>query len=234
MSQDVLYADYRFIGKHRPVADGATVDGPWTKKVTAAGGAPTVQSNAGLMELALEATSEVQNICLYWGDELGLLIDQLISIDIWAKITASLPAAVTASFGLAAARNDTPSSIAQHLLWQLAGDNTVKLLGKDGTHTLAATTVGQSLSTTLRRFQFDFASGIQTIAPPSLSKGGKANVLCAMEQGQGLLRRVLPNTLIDLSAYAGGFQLLAQLQKTSGTAVGTLSIERILVGYRQG
>ncbi len=233
MSKDVLTVDYRFVGKHRPATDGASANGPWVKTITGAA-PPTVQSNAGKMELALTATNEVQNACFSWGDELGLSIDKLISIDIWASITASLAAAVTASFGLASARNDAPGSITNRLLWQLAGDNNVKVQSSDGTNTLAATAVGHTLTTTIRRFSMDFGSGVLTQAPPALSKGGKANVKLAMENSQGLLRPVFPNTLVNLSAYSGGLQPFFQIQKTVGTAVGTLSIERVLINYRQG
>jgi hypothetical protein len=233
VSKDVLYLDYKFMGKHRPVTDGASANGPFVKTITGAA-PPTVQSNNGRMELALTATNEVQNACLSWGDELGLSIDKIISVDFWAALTASLPAAVTASFGLASARNDAPTSITNRLLWQCAGDNNVKVLASDGTNTLAATAVGHTLSTTLRRFTMDFGSGVLTQAPPALSKGGKASIKLAMENSQGLSRAVLPNTLVNLSAYSGGLQPFVQLQKTAGTAVATLSIERILIGYRQG
>ena len=234
MSKDVLFLDYTFMGKHRPVANGATANGPFVVAKTGAGAAALVTSDAGLMNLALDATNEAQNLCLYWGDELGLLIDKLISVDIWAKMTASVPASVTASFGLASARNDAPTSITQRLLWQLAGDNNVKALAADGTNTLSAIAVGHQLSTTIRRFQFDFGSGVLTQSAPALSKGGKASVRLAMGNAQGLLRPVLPNTLINLSAYSGGLQPFFQIQKTAGTAVGTLSIERLRIGYRQG
>ena len=237
MSKDVLTLDYTFVGKHRPPANGATAHGPFVKADTSAAGSPTVQSNDGLMELALDNTNEVQNICLYWGDELGLAIDKLIAIDIWAKITASVPAAVTASFGLASARNDAITSMAEYLLFQLGGDNDVKVLADDGANVLAAAAVGDTLSTTIKRFQFDFASGIKTQAAPSLSVGGKANVKCAVEKivgSQQLLRPVLPNTSIDLSNYAGGLQFFAQLQKTAATSVATLSFERIRIQLRQG
>ncbi len=233
MSKDVLFLDYCFLGKHRPAANGGAVNGPFVTAITGAA-PPTVQSAGGKMELSLTADSQVQNVCYYWGDELGLAIDTLISVDIWAAITASVPAAVTASFGLAGARNDAPASIAQRLLWQLAGDNQVKVLASDGTNTLAATPVGHTLSTTVRRFTMDFGSGVLSQAPPAQSLGGKANVKLSMENGQGLLRPLLPNTLVNLSAYSGGLQPFFQLQKTAGTAVAKLSIERILIGYRQG
>lgn len=234
MSRDLLELDYRFQGKHRPPANGASAHGPFVKAVTAAAGSPTVQSNAGFMELAHDAQNEVQNLCLYWGDELGLLIDKLVSIDIWAKLTANLPSTVTASFGVASARNDTPTSMSAYALFQCAGNNNAKFLSSDGTNTVAATLLGHTLSTTVRRFQLDFAGGVLSQSAPNLSKGGKANVGVAMANGQGLLRRCLPNTPVNLSAYSSGLQFLAQLQKTSSVSVATLSIERILIRLRQG
>jgi len=237
MSKDALTLDYRWLGKHRPVADGATVNGPFTKKTTASSGTPTVQSNNGFMELTLEATSEVQNICLYWGDELGLDISKLLSFDVWCKLSASLPASVTASFGLGSARNDTVSSMTTYIAWQIAGNNNVKALSGDGTTTVSATASGDTLSTTVRRFSMDFASGVLTQSQPSQSLGGKANIKLSCEDSQGLLRPRFPNTLFSLNALANGLpglQPFFQLQKTSSASVATLSIERILLRYRQG
>lgn len=233
MSKDVLYLDYQFKGKFRPAANGGTVNGPFVTTITGAA-PPTVASNAGNLDFTLTAANEAQNVCAYWGDELGLLIDKLISVDFWVKLTASLPAAVTASFGLASARNDAPASITNRLLWQCVGDNNVKVMASDGTNTLAPIAVGHTLSTTIRQFTMDFGSGVLTQAPPAQSKGGKASVELAMENSQGLLRPVLPNTLVNLSAYSGGLQPFMQLQKTAGTAVAVMSVERIRIGYRQG
>jgi hypothetical protein len=143
-----------------------------------------------------------------------------------------LPAAVTVSFGLATARNDAIASITNRLLWQLVGDNNVKLQATDGTNTLAATAVGQTLTTTMRRFQLDLGSGILTRSAPNLSLGGKANVLARMDNGRGDLRNVLPNSPINLSALTSNVQPFFQVQKTSGTAVATFSIERVLIARR--
>jgi len=233
MSQGTIVQDYRFIGKHRPAADGATVNGPFTTKITGAG-PPTVKSNSGVLDLALEATVEVQNACYYWGDELGILIDKLLAIDIWAKLTASLPAQVTASFGVSSARNDTPTSASAYALFQYAGANTQKIATADGVTTVAPVATGLSLSTTLRRHRISFGGGVLTQAAPSLSLGGKANVYFYSEDGNGLLQRVGQTTLFNMNGYALGLQPVFQIQKTSNAAVGTLSIERIQLTYRQG
>jgi hypothetical protein len=232
MSLDVLSLDYRFYGIAKPPAVASAAGGPWCSKITA-GGSPTISSALGLMSLALDSTVEIQNLCLYWGDDLALTIGQIVSLDIWASVSAALNGVITASFGLASARNDAIASISQYLLFQLNGNNNLSALSKDGSHNVAATATGLTLSTTIRRFSFDLASGVLTQSAPNLSLGGSANVRVAAENSQGLARTVLASTPVNMSGYTGGLQPFFQLQKTSNAAVGTLNLQRMLIRYKQ-
>jgi hypothetical protein len=217
----VLYHDFQ--GAFKPPAVASRL-GLWCSKITAAAGSPTVQSASGSgCELALDATSEVQNLCLYMGDVLPYTQGDIIRVEFLAKVTASLNAAVTAFMGLGGARNDTIASIAQRVGFKLAA-NVVSCDAVDGTNSQTGKATGFSLVATWRRFAIDFSIGNLGQSPPSTSKGGTADVRLFMSNDKNALIQVCPTTRFDMSAYSSGLQFIFQLQKTTGTATGTLSI----------
>lgn len=222
---------FSFRGKMSPALTAAVVDGPWAKADTSAAGAPTATTTADGLVLSLDATNEAQNLCVYFGDILAYDIDDLIRVSIYAKLTAALDAAVSAAFGMAGARNDTIDSIAQHALFRAIGSNSLVVETDDGTTDKDDIATGLSLSTSLRRHDIDFKTGVQT-RQPGLSLGGKANVQFSAENSAGLLRRVAQDTVFDMSAYDGGLQPFFQLQKTAAAATASLTIRRVEIEYR--
>ena len=234
--REVLVDDFRFPGVSNPAAVASVVDGPWSSKITKTAGTPTVAAASGFMVLTLDNTAEVQNLCFYMGDVLGYPVDKLIQVDIWAKLSASIAAAVSGAFGMASARNDTLASVADVAWFRFAGSNTIVLDGRDGTNSYSGiSTGGQTLSTTVKRFTLSFKEGVNTKAG-ALSTGGKSNVIYSMDvvggANPGLLRRVGVTQLFDLSNYTGNFQPFFQIQKTSNAATGTLSVQRVRISYR--
>lgn len=227
----VIKKRYDFLGPMIPPAVASVTAGPWCSKDTSVAGSPTIAAANGFMDLTLDAQNEAQNLCLYWGDILAFDIDDLISVDIWAKLTASLNAAITASFGVASARNDVLATMDAYALFECVGANTVKFGSDDTVNVVAPTLTGHSLSTTVKKFHIDFAGGVKTVSG-GLSTGGKSKVLLSQEDASGNLRRVLDTTNVDMSNYASGLQLFAQLQKTAATAVATLSIQAFEVALR--
>lgn len=223
---------FNFRGAYAPPLV-ASREGQWCKADTSAAGAPTVQTgSSGAMELTLAADNEVENICLYFGDVLPYDIDDLVRVDIIAALSASLPAAVSAAFGITGARNDAIDAIAQAVLFRAIGNNTIVAESDDGTTDVDDIPTGLTLSTTFRRFRIDFAEGNLTQSPPSLSLGGKADVRLHMSNDNGTLRRVASGQRFRMDAYTGGLQLFAQLQKTAAASVGTLFILGYEVEYR--
>jgi len=212
----------------------ASRQGIWCQKITAAAGSPTVASvSGGSMDLAMDNTFEVQNLCLYMGDILPYDIDDLIRVEFLAKVSASLDATVTAILGVASARNDDPDLIADAALFKLAGSNTLVVETDDGTNEVNdGSADGFTLSTTYKRLAIDFATGIKSQSAPSLSTGGKSDIRFLASNTNGSLRRVGKNTSHSMAAYSGNLQLIAQIQKTSGTATGTLSLLEALVEYK--
>jgi len=232
MSKQTRIDRFNFRGAMAPPLT-ASREGIWTKSDTSAAGAPTVQTgSSGAMELTLDATNEAQNIGLLMGDVLVYDIDDLIRINIIAAVSAGLNAAVSAAFGVAGARNDAIDSIAQHVLFRCIGSNALVAESDDGTTDVDDIATGMSLGVAFRRFTIDFAEGMLSQSPPSLSKGGKADVRLGISAPNGSMRRVGEGTRFDVSAYSGGLQLFAQLQKTANVAVATLFLLEYEVEYR--
>jgi hypothetical protein len=223
---------FNFRGAHAPPAT-ASRQGRWAKADTSAAGAPTVQSgNSGAMELTLAADNEAENICFYMGDVLPYDIDDIVRFSVLAALSASLPAAVSAAFGMTGARNDTIDSIAQHLLFRAIGNNTIVAESDDGTTDKDDIATGETLSTTPKRFEWDLSEGMLAQSPPSLSLGAKADCRAFISNSNGLKRRVADGTRFRMDAYTGGLQFFAQLQKTAAASVGTLYIYEFEIEYR--
>lgn len=232
MSKQTRIDRFNFRGALAPPLT-ASREGIWTKADVSAAGAPTVQTgSSGAMELTLTADNEVQNIALLMGDILVYDVDDIVRVNIIAALSAALPAAVSAAFGLASARNDAIDSIAQHALFRAQGTNAITLETDDGTTDVDDIAAGLSLSTTPRRFSIDLSEGSLTQSPPSLSLGAKADVRFHMSNDNGSLRRVGGGTRFRLDAYTGGLQLFAQLQKTAAASVATLFLYEYEVEYR--
>lgn len=233
MSKQTRSICYHFRGSHKPPAVASRL-GDWCSKITGAGGTAQTGSS-GALELAFDATNEVANVCLYMGDVLPFSIDDLIRVTFLAKLSSgALNAAVTGAFGVTNARNDTLASITQAALFRFAGGtaNSLVLDSRDGTNSQSGIATGEVPGTTYRRYVLDFATGIKSLSPPSLSKGGKADIKYFVSDTNGVLKQQARNTNFDMSAISSGLQLFAQIQKTSSTNVGTLFILEAEVEYR--
>lgn len=211
------------------VPDAANVTaGPWGKTV---GLGATALNTAEGLALALSASSQAENVRVNFADVLSYPIDDLIRFDAWVKVSDSLDASVQVALGMAGAGNDAIDAIAQAALFRLVGSNDLVVETDDGAHDNDDVATGLTLGDSFRRLGIDFKTGVQTVSPGP-SKGGKASVLFTAENGQGLLRPLLKDTLFDMSAYAGGLQPYFQILKTAGAATGTLTIQRVEIEYR--
>jgi hypothetical protein len=224
MSKRVIRIPFDFHGAFSPPAV-ASRQGQWCSKITKTAGSPAVASvSGGTIDLALDNANEVQNLCLYMGDILPFPITDIVRMEFSAKLSASLAAAVSGFMGLGSARNDAIASIAQRIGFGFSGSNAITVDGVDGTNSQTGKATGYSLSTTLRRFAIDFSMGSLYQSPPSLSKGGIADVRMFMSNDKNALNGVVPGTRFDLSAYSGNLQPIFQIQKTANAATGTLSL----------
>lgn len=202
----------------------------WVVTRTAAAGDPVVSLlTGGGIRLALSDTTEVQNLCLSFGDALPFDIDELIAIEFIAKTVATLDTATQIALGLASARNDAIDSIAEAALFRCIADNNVVVESDDGTNNNDDVATNLTLGTDWKRFRIDFASRITTLEPPSVSTGRKTNIEFFMGNALGSMRRVADGTRFDMSNYAGGLQPFFQIQKTSDANADTLDLLEVCV-----
>lgn len=230
MARQTRQYRYDFRGELALAAAGSGVGHPFVKADTSASGSPTVGGlDGGGLRMLLDNTSEVQNLCVYMGDVLPFDIDELVSVEVIAKTTATLNAATSIAFGLASARNDAIDSITEAALFRCIGDNSVVVETDDGTNNNDDVATGLTLSDTWKRFAINFTERNTTMEPPSVSLGRKSNIGFYGANDNGSLRRVASGTRFDMSNYTGGLQLFAQIQKTADTNTNNLDILEMCV-----
>ncbi len=199
-------------------------------------GSATATMGGGKITLALEATNEAQNVCLYMGDKLPFDIDDIDKVEIWAAVSAALAANESVAFGAISARHDNLNSIAEGIFFRIDGNATptlaVLLESDDGTNDLSKALNVSIVAATVTKFVLNFRDGLQSRVGVN-SLGGKASVQAAIDDARGNLRRVDPGAHMDLSNYSGGLQVFAQIQKSSGTSAKTLAIHRLRVHYKK-
>jgi hypothetical protein len=182
---------FSFRGAYKPPAVASRID-RWVSKAT---GSCTIASvSGGSMDLALDATSEVQNASLDFGDILAYDIDDLIRIEFIMKVSASLAAAVSGAFRPAHGAERQPRLADEaHQLQVRRQSNAIVCESDDnGNYDLDDKATGFSLAATYRRFAIDFSSRSQNAEPPSLSKGGTADVRFWMSNDRGALGPAWP------------------------------------------
>ena len=194
---------------------------PWAIADTSAAGSPTyanvTPSATGEVALTMAATSEVENVCLSFGDTLPFDIDNLQSFEARVKVSGCTTG-TTISWGLASARNDTPGSIAHRALFRMTGATSttaVTVETDDNTTDSGLIATGQTLATTYKKFYIDFT-------------GGKTNVKFYID---GV--RVAPATTFSMSGTTGSLQPFFQIQKAANTNVDSITIDYVRVELKR-
>lgn len=214
--QDFLVWSDDFVGGELFTTAGQ--GSPWAIADTSSSGTPVyavvTPSSTGEIRLGFDNTSEVQNVCLSFGDKLCFDIDNIQSIEYRVKVvpeSTALDSATSVAFGLASARNDAIDSIANHASFRLIGNNNLLVETDDGTTDLDDKTTGQTLSTTYKRFLIDFT-------------GGKSDVKFYCN---GI--RLAASTTFNMSAATGSLQPYVQIQKTADTNVDFVHVDYVEV-----
>lgn len=181
----------------------------WAIADTSAAGAPTyVNQDGGGVKLTAAATSEAENVCLYQGDVLPHDINDIQSIEFYAKV-AGIDAVTTLVMGLGSARNDTPDSVATLAWFRMEGSASTTLVvveTDDGTTDNDDKATGQSLAAVYKKFVIDFTYGL-------------TDVRFYIDD-----QRVAASTRFDMSAATGKVQPIFQIQKASGTGVPSVTV----------
>ena len=221
-----------FIGGGAFNATSGTADvSPWVHTETSAAGTPTITRldhgeatgtfAPGVAELAFDSTSEVQNVCLSFGDKLCFDIDNVQGIQFRVQQgQATVDSATSMAWGITGDRNDAIDSIAVAALFRIIGSNTVVVETDDGTNNNDdVSTGGLVLANSWKRFYIDLQNS--------------ADVRFFMDDSNDSLTRVAATTTFDMSNHTGGLQPFIQIQKTADTNTDTIEIDYVQVFYKR-
>lgn len=209
----VLFFD-DFEGSGATFATSADPATPWLVADTSSAGTPTYTRGNDLgtsggaygeAAVTMDSQSEVQNVCLYWGDKLQFDIAAGLKFECRIKTNgATMTSGSSLAFGLTGDRNDAIDSIAYAALFRVIGaDSTTAVVceSDDGTTDLDDKATGQTLINAYKTFKIDMQD--------------KSNVKFYMTDSNSKLIRVAPTVTFDVDQYAGGLQPFFQLQKTA-------------------
>lgn len=190
---------------------------PWAIADTSPAGTPTYAtvspSATGEIALTLAATSEIENVCLSFGDVLPFDIDNLLNFEARVRVSGCTSGTVI-SWGLCSARNDTVSSITARANFRMTGATSttaVTVETDDNVVDSGLIATGQTLATVYKKFYIDFS-------------GGKANVKFFID---GV--RVAPSTTFNMSGFSLSLQPFFQIQKAANTNVDAITVDYVRV-----
>ena len=193
----------------------------WKITDTSAAGTPTYApvspSATGEVALTMAATSEVENLCLDFGDILPFNINNLLSAEFRVKVSGCTTGTVI-SWGLSTARNDTVSSIASRANFRMTGATSttaVTIETDDNVIDSGLIATGATLATVYKRFYIDFS-------------GGKSNVKFLID---GV--RLAPNTVFNMSQFSASLQPFFQIQKAANTNVDAVTIDYVRIEQKR-
>lgn len=198
---------------------------PWAIADTSAAGTPTYAnitnpaSGTGEIAITLASTSEVENVCLSFGDILSFDIDNIQRAVFRCRLGASaLTSGTEIVWGLGSARNDTTDSVTANAWFKMVGANSttqVYVESDDNVRDNDDVATGVTLGTTFKEFVIDFT-------------GGKSNVRFFID---GV--RVGSATTFDMSSYSSGLQPIVQIQKAANTNVDAIRIDFVAVDLKR-
>jgi hypothetical protein len=106
---EIYYDDFNGTVATLPTsADPATA---WLIDDTSSGGTPTYTKGTSVATLTLASTSEVENVCLHFGDALDFDIDLIQSIEMRVRLGVVFTTGSELVFGVGSTRNDTTNSV---------------------------------------------------------------------------------------------------------------------------
>jgi len=208
-----------FVGTSVTLPASANIGTPWLIVDTSSSGTPTYVRAGSAATLTLASTSEVENVCLAFGDSLPFDIDDLQRVVMRVKIGAStFTSGSILVFGLGSARNDTADDVAANAWFRMEGANSttaVYVETDDGTRDNNDVATGTTLGTSYKEFVIDFT-------------GGKSNVKFYIDGAQ-----VAASTTFDMSGYSSGLQPIVQLQKSSSANTDAVSIDYVEIACKR-
>lgn len=195
----------------------------WKLTDTSATGAPTTAfvspSATGEYQMTFSNTSEVQNLCLDWGDILSLDIDNLQSIAFGLRIGSTMDATSRLAFGLQSARNDNTDNTTNNVQFLLAGSNALLVECDDNVTDVDDIATGLTLNTAYHRFVIDFT-------------GGKSDIKFYGGLFTGSLSRLAASRTFSMTS-TGSLQPFVQIQKTANTNTNGVVVDYVEIEYKR-
>lgn len=190
---------------------------PWAIADTSSAGTPTYAtvspSATGEVALTLASTSEVENVCLSFGDKLCFDIDNIQRFEARVKVSGCT-SGTTIVWGLQSARNDDTDATTNNAQFKMVGATSttaVVVETDDGTTDLDDKATGATLATTYKKFVIDFT-------------GGKSDVKFYIDGA-----RVAASTTFTMAAATSSLQPFFQIQKTSSANTDAVTIDYVKV-----
>jgi hypothetical protein len=228
--QDFWCFEDDFIGGGT-IGTSAGVD-PWVATIT--GTTPTVTRidlsetagvyRPGVAQLIFAGT-EIQNVCLSFGNKLSFDINKTRGFECGLRYVAEASSkkdtTTTMAWGLTGDRNDAIDSVAIASIFRLAGAadiaaQPVVVENDDATNTNDDVATGLTMTDLLwYKFKIDLSDLDDVKMYGGLATGG--------------LSRLAQSTTIKMSAYGGGLQPFFQIQKTSDANTDALQIDYVRV-----
>ncbi len=209
-------------------ATSASEGDQWVIADTSTGGTPTYvrvdhSTSAGayalgVARLTMDSTTEVQNVCLSFGDVLCFDIDKVDGFE--ARVAmgqATADAATSFAIGVTSDRNDAIDSIAVAALFRVIGaDSTTNLVveSDDGTNNNDDVATGTTLINVYKVLRIDLSN--------------TADVKFYVDDAQ-----VAAGTTFDMSNNTGGIQPFIQIQKTSDNNTDSVDIDYVAMWGRR-
>lgn len=224
--QEVICREYHF-------DRGASIS-EFTSATNATGAVSYTANTTKGVQLTVPANAD--RAYLHWNGRLGipvtdlLRVEYLFQIDAWDDNTDAV-------LGLCSTYNADPDVIQESVWFRITGGATgrnLKVESDDNVTDISEATGLVVPGLTWMRGIMDFATGIQSIAPPGKSKGGRASIQFSMSDANGYQKHLKFNKHIDMSGYSGGLQPVFGLRQTgalSGTP--TLFVKSLKVWMRQ-
>jgi hypothetical protein len=214
--------------------DRSASDGSFTTATNGTGAVSfTGNHNKGVQ---MSVTALADRAFIHFNNRLVYNIDDLKSIEFLFRIEAwhSFSDAI---LGLCSTYNADPDAIQEGIWFRIgggAGDKALFIESDDNVTNIDDEPTGITLADNgWFRGRIAFDTGIQSIAPPGGSKGGKASVQFEVTDSKGFCRHISPPKHIDMSAYAGGLQPVIgvrQMTSNAGAAV-SLFLKRIRIEH---
>lgn len=200
-------------------------DPVWSHAVT---GDATVERVYDRWELSLTATSEAQQARVDMAGNLLLDVGDLRTVRMLLDV-GTIPAGVSAYWGLATANATAVDDIGTRVLFEAKASNDITVRVDDAVIDSGSVSTGWTADGKMI-FVVDFANGIKHQVPAFQTKRGK-DCLQFFSAPEGQSLRLLNRLDIGLEHYTFGLQPFFRIEKASGTATAKIKLHQVEVEY---